>query len=48
MTQMVQAMGAAARSMAQRGVVVGVVVALAVGIGATLALDALERASGRP
>jgi hypothetical protein len=47
MTQLVQALGEKTRSVVERGVVLGVVVALVVGVGATLALDALERASAR-
>lgn len=42
MTRLPSALGAAARSLAQRGIVLAVVVALAVGITATLAVDALD------
>jgi len=44
MMQNLPALGAAARSLAQRGAVLAVVVALAVGITATLAVDALDGA----
>jgi len=44
MTQNLHALGAAARALARRGAVMAVVVALAVGITATLAVDALDGA----
>jgi hypothetical protein len=46
-TQLLQELGGSARALARQGVVVTVVLTLALGITATLALSALERSPNR-
>ena len=46
MTQLLHELGGSARTLARQGVVVTVVLTLALGITATLALAALERSPG--
>lgn len=47
MTQLLQNLGGSARALARQGVVVTVVLTLALGITATLALAAVERSPTR-
>lgn len=47
MTQLLHELGGSARVLARQGVVMTVVLTLALGITATLALSALERSSTR-